>query len=133
MSKSIQTFSNVIQTIPEGYVGFVYLIEQKSTGRVYVGQKHFYKKRKGIISESDWGSYRSSSLEVKKLINNNFTDFNFEIIALCKDEPILKLLEAKYMLYYDAISDKGFNRNIRLCLNGLIKDYEKRFTIIKEI
>ena len=91
----------------EGYVAFVYLITNLSSGRKYFGQKKLqfttHKRLKGrknrikVVKESDWESYYGSSkslqADVELLGKENFKR---EIIRLCK-----KKSEANYWeLYY---------------------------------
>jgi len=89
---------------PIGYVGFVYLIINKISGRKYIGKKLFWstkrkqvnKIRKRTKVESDWKTYWSSSEELKKdvaaLGEENFTR---EIIHLCKSKGVANYLEAR--------------------------------------
>lgn len=78
--------------IPDGYIGFVYLITFPD-GRKYIGKKQFtvkgFKtvkgKKKRINKESDWRTYYGSSdyvnEEVKKL---GVESIKREILHLCK-------------------------------------------------
>jgi hypothetical protein len=89
---------------PTDYVGFVYLIINKISGRRYIGKKLFWsskrkqvnKVRKRIKIESDWKTYWSSSEELKKDVAT-FGEENFtrEIIHLCKSKGTANYLEAK--------------------------------------
>lgn len=57
---------------PDGAVGFVYLIENTTNGKRYIGKKQFYstrklpplkgkKRRRTVVKESDWREYTGSS------------------------------------------------------------------------
>ena len=117
--------SQEITEIPEEYAGFVYLITNKQTGRMYIGKKlsKFSKttyrterlkngkkrrrKIKGKI-ESDWQTYWSSSEELKndvlRLGEENFTR---EILRFCKSKTELSYYESKYQFAYDVLLDES--------------------------
>lgn len=111
------------------YVGFIYLITNKVSGRLYIGKKKFWnkstkykvviqkngiKKRKKIrgLVESDWKDYYGSSEELLKDVSFLGKDnFVREILFLCKTESQLTYLEAREQfdrrvlesdLYYNA-------------------------------
>ena len=75
--------------VPEGYVGFVYVITDKSNGKMYVGKKGFWskktlpplkgktRKRRSLV-ESDWQKYYGSSEMVKELLEN-YGEENFHM------------------------------------------------------
>ena len=102
------TFQNqIIDEIPEGYIGFVYIITNKTTGQKYIGKKlaQFKRtkpplkgkrlKRRSVV-ESDWREYYGSSdrlnADVQALGPENFTR---EILYLCKSKAELGYLEAR--------------------------------------
>ena len=96
-----------MEEIPEGYIGFVYLITNLQTGQKYIGKKlaQFKKtrpplkgkklKRRSVV-ESDWREYWGSSdrlnADVEALGQTNFTR---EILYLCKSKAELSYLEAR--------------------------------------
>ena len=77
------------------YVGFVYIITDLTSSKMYVGKKLFSSKRtlpplKGktrkrkVIKESDWMSYYGSSEELMTLVESNGPEsFKREILHLC--------------------------------------------------
>lgn len=87
------------------YVGFVYIITDKSNGKKYVGKKIFKSKRrlpplKGKtrrrtkVVESDWQDYFGSSDEVKLLVEEHGRDnFVREILHLCNTKGEMGYLE----------------------------------------
>ena len=96
-----------IEEIPEGYIGFVYLITNLSTGQKYIGKKlaQFKKTRPPLKGkklkrrttvESDWRDYWGSSerlqADVQQLGPENFTR---EILYLCKSKAEMSYLEAR--------------------------------------
>jgi hypothetical protein len=104
---------NIIEIIPEGYIGFVYLITNTITGKKYIGKKLFYfskvkykthvqkngkkvkKKIKSLI-DSDWQEYWGSSenlhKDIEKLGKENFTR---EILYFCKTKAELSYTESR--------------------------------------
>ena len=96
-----------LEEIPEGYIGFVYLITNLNTGQKYIGKKlaQFKKtrpplkgkklKRRSTV-ESDWRDYWGSSerlqADVGTLGPENFTR---EILYLCKSKAEMSYLEAR--------------------------------------
>ena len=96
-----------VEEIPEGYIGFVYLITNLQTGQKYIGKKlaQFKKTRPPLKGkklkrrttvESDWREYFGSSdrlnADVQALGPENFTR---EILYLCKSKAEMSYLEAR--------------------------------------
>jgi hypothetical protein len=95
-----------IEEIPEGYIGFVYLITNLQTRQKYIGKKlaQFKRtkpplkgkrlKRRSVV-ESDWREYWGSSdrlnADVQSLGEENFTR---EILYFCKSKAEMSYLEA---------------------------------------
>jgi len=88
----------------EKYIGYVYLITNKLTGRKYIGKKLFWfsktrilkgkKKKEKVLS--DWQKYWSSSEELKKdVIELGEGNFTREIIHLCNTKGTLSYLELR--------------------------------------
>lgn len=107
--------------IPEGFIGFVYLMTHIPTGKTYIGQKSFYKtsyqttkgKRRRIKVESDWKDYVSSSIEVQALADQG-DPFIREILYLCTSKGSLNYLEAREQFDRRVLeSDDFFNGQIR--------------------
>jgi hypothetical protein len=98
------------------YIGFVYMITDKSNDKKYVGKKLFKSKRrlpplKGKsrrrtkVIESDWQEYYGSSEEVKLLVEEKGADnFRREILHLLMSKGELSYMEAK----------EQFDRNVLL-------------------
>ena len=102
------TYKNkVIDSIPDEYEGFVYLITNTTTGQKYIGKKLAKfkttkpplkgkkNKRRGT-KESDWKTYYGSSdrlnADVATLGENKFTR---EILYLCKGRGEMSYIEAR--------------------------------------
>lgn len=124
------------------YVGFVYMLTDKSNDKKYIGKKIFVSKRrlkplKGKVRrrtktvESDWQTYYGSSDEVKQIVEEKGGDnFHREILHLCNSKGELSYLEAK----------EQFDRNVLLSdeyYNGIIqckihRSHVKRLTYLTE-
>lgn len=105
--------SREITEIPEEYAGFVYLITNKQTGRMYIGKKlsrfskttyrterlrNGKKRRRKIRSkiESDWQTYHGSSLELTKDIEQcGKENFTREILYYCRSKAECSYIEAR--------------------------------------
>lgn len=100
-------------------VGFVYLITNLKTGRMYVGKKLFFfhvkrkrankVNRKIIKKESDWKEYYGSCKELHKDINNlGETNFKREILKLCKDKFDLAYTELEEQVNRRVLFTDGY-------------------------
>lgn len=109
------------------YVGFVYLITEKSTGMKYVGKKLFHRKKtlpplKGqkrkrrSLVESDWKTYCGSSENVKQALKENGLDsFHREILHLCESKGDCSYLEAKEQFDRDVLLREDYYNGIINC------------------
>lgn len=125
------------------YVGFVYIITDRSNNKKYVGKKLFQSKRrlqplKGktrkrtVIKESDWQSYFGSSEEVKQLVEQKGADtFHREILHLCNAKGEMSYLEAKEQFDRNVLLDDSYYNGIINCkihrshVKGLKEDIPK--------
>lgn len=97
------------------WVGFVYLITEKETGKKYVGKKFFWstrklpplkgqKRRRTKTTQSDWMKYYGSSEELKLLVEERGGDsYHREILHLCKTKGECSYLEAKEQFDRDVL------------------------------
>lgn len=111
----------------EDYVGFVYLITDKSNDKKYVGKKLLTSKRKlpplkgktrrrTVVKETDWQKYYGSSEEVKLMVEEKGADnFYREILYLCKSKGELGYLEAKYQFEHDVLLRDDYYNGIIQC------------------
>ena len=118
-----------IDKIPEGAKAFVYLITNLKTGRKYIGKKTLYflrskklknKRRKRIISESDWKDYYGSNKELLEDIEVLGPEsFHREIIRFCFSKGEVNYWEAKYQFQHDVLlSDDWYNGWISCRISG---------------
>ena len=118
-----------ITELPDDVVGFVYLITNITTGKMYVGKKlakfakttykvvklkNGTKKRKKIRSKinSDWQDYFGSSDDLKKdVVLLGQDSFKREILRYCKSKTEMSYYEAKYQFDNDVLlnEDKWYN------------------------
>ena len=120
-----------VDEIPEGYIGFVYLITNLNTGQKYIGKKlaQFKRtkpplkgkklKRRSTV-ESDWREYYGSSdrlnADVQALGSENFSR---EILYLCKSKAELSYLEAREQFERRVLeSDDYYNGIINVRVGG---------------
>ncbi len=115
-----------LTVVPEGNVGFVYLITNKTNGMKYIGKKNMFstrrlkplkgKKRKRVVTkESAWQDYYGSSLElceeIETLGKNNYIR---EILKLCQGKGEMSYYEAKCQFDYDVLlRDDFYNGHIQ--------------------
>lgn len=122
---------NPVDEIPEGVIGFVYLITNLTNNKKYVGKKlaQFKKtrpplkgkkrKRKTTV-ESDWRDYWGSSdklqFDVENLGTENFTR---EILYYCTSRGELSYLEAKEQFDRQVLlTDEYYNGIINVRVGG---------------
>lgn len=106
----------------KGHYGFIYEIECKVNGKLYLGRKYFTKastkqvkgKKRKTRKESDWKDYYGSSprllQDVEKFGKDNFIR---KIVRLCKTRGETNYWEAKLQFANEVLeSDKYYNDNI---------------------
>lgn len=102
-------------------VGFVYIIQDLSNNKKYIGKKLFFSKirkpplkgktrKRTFISESDWKDYYGSSEELKEIVEKGDRSFTREILVLCQTKGIMSYMEAKIQFERDVLlRDDYFN------------------------
>ena len=114
----------------EDFIGFIYKITHKPTGKLYLGKKNLFtqrtlkkgkrelalmtdkrgSKKKVIKTESDWKTYKSSNEFLKQQQDK---DLHKEVIMFCKSKGDLTYYETKLQFQCEVLeSDKWINGNI---------------------
>jgi hypothetical protein len=129
--------NQLIETLPDDCVGFVYLITNNLSGRKYIGKKlakfskttqrtvklkNGTKKKKKIRSkvDSDWREYYGSSPEltsdIEKLGTENFTR---EILYYCKSKSECSYIEAREQFTRKVLESLDYyNGHIQVRVHG---------------
>jgi len=126
-----------VYELPDDCVGFVYLIVNTTTGKMYVGKKlakfakttyktvklkNGNKKKKKIRSkiDSDWQEYYGSSTELTEDINTQGPDkFTRQILYYCKSKAECSYIEAREQFSRRVLeSDDYYNGQISVRVHG---------------
>jgi len=129
--------SQEITALPDDCAGFVYIITNRQTGRMYIGKKlarfkkttyrtvklkNGKKKRKKIRGtiDSDWQTYYGSSPELLKDIELlGPENFSREILYLCKSRAECSYVEAREQFARRVLeSDDYYNGHIQVRVHG---------------
>lgn len=120
-----------IEDMPEGTIGFIYLLENARTGKKYIGKKALYSERrkaltkkekelpenkrrkwKYVKTEANWKDYNSSSKEVLEDIESGEVFFK-NIIAFASSKTQLTYLEVKLQFVNEVLeTEDWYNNNI---------------------
>jgi hypothetical protein len=128
---------SLVEQLPEDCVGFVYLITNNLTGKMYVGKKlakfaktsyktiklkNGNKKKKKIRSkiDSDWQEYYGSSTELTEDINSQGPDkFTRQILYYCKSKAECSYIEAREQFSRRVLeSNDYYNGQISVRVHG---------------
>jgi hypothetical protein len=121
----------LIEELPEGYIGFVYLITNLTNNRKYIGKKLAQfkksrpplkgkKQRRKYTIESDWRDYWGSSDRLNEDVNTLGKDkFKREILYFCKSKAELSYLEAQEQFIRRVLeTDEYYNGIINVRVGG---------------
>ena len=129
--------SREVTEISEEYAGFVYVITNVHTGRMYIGKKlsrfskttyrteklkNGKKRRRKICGkiESDWQTYYGSSPELAKDVEQLGTEnFTREILYFCRSKSECSYIEAREQFARRVLeSDAYYNGHIQVRVHG---------------
>ena len=129
--------NQLVETLPEDCVGFVYLITNNLSGRKYIGkklakfskttyktvkQKNGTKKKKKIRSkvDSDWREYYGSSPELTSDITKlGIKNFSREILFYCNSKSECSYIEAREQFLRKVLeSTDYYNGHIQVRVHG---------------
>jgi hypothetical protein len=127
----------LVEELPEECVGFVYLITNQLSGRMYIGKKlakfsktsyktvklkNGSKKKKKIRSkiDSDWRDYYGSSPELTKdIVALGTENFRREILFYCKSKSECSYIEAREQFSRRVLeSNDYYNGHIQVRVHG---------------
>ena len=126
-----------VEQLPEECVGFVYIITNTVSGRMYVGKKlarfkttrykmhtqkngkKIRKKIRGAVA-SDWQEYYGSSDQLNRDVESLGRDrFQREILYYCRSKAECNYIEAREQFARKVIeSDQYYNGHIRVRVHG---------------
>jgi hypothetical protein len=126
-----------VEQLPEECVGFVYIITNTVSGRMYVGKKlarfkttrykmhtqkngkKIRKKIRGAVA-SDWQEYHGSSDQLNRDVELLGRDrFQREILYYCRSKAELNYIEAREQFARRVLeSDQYYNGHIRVRVHG---------------
>ena len=126
-----------VEQLPEECVGFVYIITNTVSGRMYVGKKlarfkttrykmhtqkngkKIRKKIRGAVA-SDWQEYYGSSDQLHRDVESLGRDrFQREILYYCRSKSECNYIEAREQFTRKVLeSDQYYNGHIRVRVHG---------------
>jgi hypothetical protein len=129
--------NQLVETLPEECIGFVYIITNTTNQRKYIGkklakfskttyrvvkQKNGTKKKKKIKSkiDSDWREYYGSSPELTRDIQaTGAENFRREILFYCTSKAECSYIEAREQFARRVLeSDDYYNGHIQVRVHG---------------
>jgi hypothetical protein len=129
--------NKTVEEIPEGYIGFVYIITNTTNNRRYIGKKlaQFKRSKKPLKGrtnkrrytvESDWRDYYGSSDELTADVELLGKDkFKREIMFWCSSKSELSYIEAREQFTHKVLeSREWYNGHIRVRVHqkGILKE-----------
>ena len=129
--------NELVETLPEECIGFVYIITNNITGRKYIGKKlakfakttyktvklkNGTKKKKKIRSkiDSDWREYYGSNDQLNKDVETlGAENFRREILYYCTSKAECSYIEAREQFSRRVLeSDDYYNGHIQVRVHG---------------
>ncbi len=139
--------NQLVETLPEDCIGFVYLITNLTNQRKYIGKKlakfskttyktvklkNGTKKKKKIRNkvDSDWRTYYGSSPELTQDIDKlGAENFRRDILFYCKSKAECSYIEAREQFSNRVLESKDwYNGHIQVRVHGshILKAQEKQ-------
>lgn len=141
MKQDIGHWTYPVAFEPNDYIGFIYQITNKVTGKKYIGRKQLHsrtkkqvklksdptrKKTQVTTKQSDWKTYTGSSRQLNEDIAALGKEkFRFEIISLHKSLSSLNYAEV-YMLITSNALTSYFRNGEPVFYNGMIPPVKTR-------
>ena len=129
--------NELVETLPEECIGFVYVITNLASGRMYIGKKlakfskttyktvklkNGTKKKKRIKSkiDSDWREYYGSNDQLNKDVEQQGAEnFKREILYYCTSKAECSYIEAREQFSRRVLeSDNYYNGQISVRVHG---------------
>jgi hypothetical protein len=127
-----------------GWVGFVYEIEEKTTGMKYIGKKLFWrtktlgitktrKRKKKVLVESDWRKYFGSNKKLAERVSEaSEEDYIRIILKLCKTKGECSYYEAKLQFDHDVLLREDYYNQMIMCrINSKHLPLQTEKTLVK--
>jgi len=128
---------NLVETLPEDCIGFIYLITNTTNGRKYIGKKlakfskttyktvklkNGTKKKKKIRNkiDSDWQTYYGSNDELNRDVESQgASNFTREILYYCNSKALCSYIEAREQFTRKVLeSTEYYNGHIQVRVHG---------------
>ena len=132
--KDKSRFIESLEDFPENCIGFIYLIKNRTTGKIYIGKKSLYSNtnkkltkkeiaeqtgpgrkptKKLVTKESNWKVYMGSSKELLADIKEIGEDiYERNILHFCFSKKQLTYYEINYQMKYNVLEVDSYNDNI---------------------
>jgi hypothetical protein len=115
---------NSLEQLPENLYGFIYLIENKETGRIYIGKKNVFStltkplgkrelaelvdkrrsKKKKVTKESNWLDYWGSNKTLlEEIKEHGYESYKKTILHCCFSKKELTYYEIHYQCMYGVL------------------------------
>lgn len=123
-----------LEDFPESCIGFIYIIKNQTTGKIYIGKKSLYSNtnkkltkkeiaeqtgpgrkptKKLVTKESNWKVYMGSSKELLADIKEIGEDiYERNILHFCFSKKQLTYYEINYQMKYNVLEVDSYNDNI---------------------
>jgi hypothetical protein len=123
-----------LEDFPENCIGFIYIIKNQTTGKIYIGKKSLYSNtnkkltkkeiaeqtgpgrkptKKLVTKESNWKVYMGSSKELLADIKETSEDiYERNILHFCFSKKQLTYYEINYQMKYNVLEVDSYNDNI---------------------